>query len=81
MAISCLADAGFYHKSVGQKASFLQGRQRQSSQNGIKVLIESMTKRAYFDWNATAPLKKSGRKPREAMNAALGLPGNASVGP
>jgi cysteine desulfurase len=34
-----------------------------------------MTKRAYFDWNATAPLRTEAR---EAMNAALGLPGNAS---
>jgi cysteine desulfurase len=34
-----------------------------------------MTDRAYFDWNATAPLRGDAR---EAMMAALALPGNAS---
>ncbi|MDO9413609.1 MAG: cysteine desulfurase family protein [Pseudolabrys sp.] len=34
-----------------------------------------MTERAYFDWNATAPLRQEAR---EAMSAALGLTGNAS---
>ncbi|MDI1345409.1 MAG: cysteine desulfurase family protein [Pseudolabrys sp.] len=34
-----------------------------------------MNERAYFDWNATAPLRAEGR---EAMVAALSLPGNAS---
>jgi cysteine desulfurase len=34
-----------------------------------------MTERAYFDWNATAPLRQEAR---EAMTAALGLTGNAS---
>lgn len=34
-----------------------------------------MTERAYFDWNATAPLRPEAR---EAMVAALALPGNAS---
>jgi cysteine desulfurase len=34
-----------------------------------------MTERAYFDWNATAPLRQEAR---EAMVAALGLTGNAS---
>ncbi|HZP69086.1 MAG TPA: cysteine desulfurase family protein [Pseudolabrys sp.] len=34
-----------------------------------------MAKRAYFDWNATAPLRNEAR---EAMWAALGLTGNAS---
>ena len=34
-----------------------------------------MTERAYFDWNATTPLRKEAR---EAMDAALGLTGNAS---
>lgn len=34
-----------------------------------------MTERAYFDWNATAPLRAEAR---EALTAALGLPGNAS---
>ncbi|MCX7297621.1 MAG: cysteine desulfurase family protein [Hyphomicrobiales bacterium] len=34
-----------------------------------------MTERAYFDWNATAPLRTEARN---AMTAALGLPGNAS---
>jgi cysteine desulfurase len=34
-----------------------------------------MTERAYFDWNATAPLRPEAR---EAMTAALGLSGNAS---
>ncbi len=36
-----------------------------------------MTQRAYFDWNATAPLRPEAR---EAMVAALALPGNASSG-
>ncbi len=34
-----------------------------------------MTERAYFDWNATAPLRPEAR---EAMTVALGLRGNAS---
>jgi cysteine desulfurase len=34
-----------------------------------------MSERAYFDWNATAPLR---REARAAMVAALGLTGNAS---
>lgn len=34
-----------------------------------------MSERAYFDWNATAPLRKEARA---AMVAALGLTGNAS---
>jgi cysteine desulfurase len=34
-----------------------------------------MTERAYFDWNATAPLREEARA---AMAAALGLTGNAS---
>ena len=34
-----------------------------------------MTDRAYFDWNATAPLRE---EVRAAMTAALGLTGNAS---
>ncbi len=34
-----------------------------------------MTERAYFDWNATTPLRAEAR---EAMLAALGQPGNAS---
>jgi cysteine desulfurase len=34
-----------------------------------------MTERAYFDWNATAPLREEARA---AMVAALGLTGNAS---
>lgn len=34
-----------------------------------------MTERAYFDWNATAPLRQEARA---AMSAALGLTGNAS---
>jgi cysteine desulfurase len=34
-----------------------------------------MIERAYFDWNATAPLRQEAR---EAMVAALGLTGNAS---
>ncbi len=34
-----------------------------------------MTERAYFDWNATAPLRPEAR---EAMVAALGRTGNAS---
>lgn len=34
-----------------------------------------MSERAYFDWNATAPLRTEAR---EAVVAALGLPGNAS---
>jgi cysteine desulfurase len=34
-----------------------------------------MTERAYFDWNATAPLRPEAR---EAVIAALGLAGNAS---
>lgn len=34
-----------------------------------------MVERAYFDWNATAPLRPQAR---EAMVAALGLTGNAS---
>ena len=34
-----------------------------------------MTERAYFDWNATAPLRAEAR---DAMLAALALPGNAS---
>ncbi len=34
-----------------------------------------MSERVYFDWNATAPLREPARA---AMNAALGLTGNAS---
>ena len=34
-----------------------------------------MAERAYFDWNATAPLREEARA---AMVAALGLTGNAS---
>ena len=34
-----------------------------------------MSQRAYFDWNATAPLREGARA---AMLAALGVPGNAS---
>ena len=34
-----------------------------------------MTERAYFDWNATAPLREEARA---AMGAALDLTGNAS---
>ena len=34
-----------------------------------------MAERAYFDWNATAPLRAEARA---AMAAALGFPGNAS---
>ena len=26
--------------------------------NGAKILTESMSERAYFDWNATAPLRE-----------------------
>jgi cysteine desulfurase len=39
------------------------------------VLTQQMTDRAYFDWNATAPLREEARA---AMDAAFGLTGNAS---
>jgi cysteine desulfurase len=38
-------------------------------------LAKAMVERAYFDWNATAPLRDEAR---EAVTAALGLTGNAS---
>jgi cysteine desulfurase len=43
--------------------------------NGNWILIGPMAERAYFDWNATAPLRPQARA---AMVAALALTGNAS---
>ena len=43
--------------------------------NNIPILKRQMTDRAYFDWNATAPLREEARA---AMVAALALTGNAS---
>jgi cysteine desulfurase len=71
MAISCLADAGFYHSRVGEKQAFCSSPKA----GGNKVLTKLMTERAYFDWNATARLRPEAHA---AMEAALGLTGNAS---
>jgi cysteine desulfurase len=44
-------------------------------QNGIWILAKVMAARAYFDWNATAPLREEARV---ATIAALEVAGNAS---
>jgi cysteine desulfurase len=44
-------------------------------ENGNQVLVRILAERAYFDWNATAPLREEARA---AMSAALAFTGNAS---
>jgi cysteine desulfurase len=71
MAISCRANKGFYHDPQGKKQAFCGVW----SQNGNRVLADLMAERAYFDWNATAPLRLEARA---AIVQALSLTGNAS---
>ena len=63
--------SGFYHDPQGKKQAFCRSKTR----NGKWILAKTMADRAYFDWNATAPLREEAR---EAMSAALLLTGNAS---
>ena len=49
--------AGFYHDRGGEKQAFCEHPRAERYQ----VLTESMTERAYLDWNATAPLRPEAR--------------------
>jgi cysteine desulfurase len=63
--------SGFYHDPQGKKQAFC----RSGPKNGTSILAKTMSERAYFDWNATSPLREEAR---QAMGAALALTGNAS---
>ena len=52
-------DARLLTRPPGQKASFLRGSRAKTV---IGYRRKSMTERAYFDWNATAPLRPGGAR-------------------
>jgi cysteine desulfurase len=64
-------ECGFYHDPQGKKQAFWSF----GSQNGNWIWTSLMAERAYFDWNATAPLRPEARA---AIVEALSLTGNAS---